>query len=36
MGNCLSACLTFAVLIALFACCCLPILAIAVACGQWG
>jgi len=36
MGNCVSACLTVAILIALFACCCLPVMAIAFAFAQWG
>jgi len=36
MGNCVSACLTIVILIALFLCCCLPLLAIVAAFGQWG
>jgi hypothetical protein len=36
MSNCLSFCLSVVILIALFACCCLPILAVMGACGLWG
>jgi hypothetical protein len=36
MSNCLSFCLSVVILIALFACCCLPVLVVMSACGQWG
>ena len=36
MSNCLSFCLSVVILIALFACCCLPVLAVMGACGLWG
>jgi hypothetical protein len=36
MGHCLSACLTVAILIALFVCCCLPVAAVMLTYVQWG
>ncbi len=36
MGRCLGTLVSLAVLIVLFACCCLPIAAVMLTYGQWG